>query len=260
VPMRWLYRFGALAVLGTLGWLWWATAQFRSPGPEYQRQNLWDCFAPDRHILSYEEMPLGYTLALLAAEDPDFWRHGGLNLQRIGRVLLDNTVSGRFAQGGSTLTLQLARNLFQSEAKHLARHRRVLADTLRLEASLEKTDILELYVDQFYVYRDGYGLAYASRFYFDKEPTELSLEEGAFIAGMLPSPTSYNPFRDDKSRLRAHERTAYVLEHVAEIPAESLVGPLRARPAAVEVARWLQAEARARGQECFELPFVRGAW
>jgi len=131
--------------------------------------------------------------------------------------MIANRQAGRVVQGGSTLTQQAAKNLFKREGRSLEEKIKELCYAWRLEAHYSKEKILEFYANQFYVSGNGLGLGVAAKYYFDKDASELSLVENAFIAGSVKRPNYYNPFiKSDEAaaqaaRQRAKERTAYVL-------------------------------------------------
>ena len=125
-------------------------------------------------------------------------------------------------QGGSTLTQQTAKNLFKRESRSLKAKIKELMQAFRLEYYFSKEKILEFYCNQFYVSGNGHGLGVAARYFFDKEPAELTLVETAFIAGCVKQPNYYNPFlkknREDpiEARKRAMIRVRYVLGQMRE--------------------------------------------
>ena len=131
--------------------------------------------------------------AIVAIEDQRFYDHRGFNLIRIGFAALANLRHGRAAQGGSTITQQLARLNFLTPEKTLRRKAQELIVALRIEGSYTKNQILELYLNKVY-FGDGlYGIEAASRGYFGKSARDLSLAEAALIAGLVKSPSAYDP-------------------------------------------------------------------
>lgn len=170
-----------------------------------------------RQYLPYNEIPKDFVNALLAAEDNQFFHHFGLDLPGIVRAMLANLKAGRVVQGGSTITQQTAKNLFKRESRSIEAKIKELLYALRLEHRYSKEKILEFYTNQFFVSGNGHGLGVASRYFFDKEPKELTLLECAFIAGSVKRPNYYNPFlkknvaNADEVRSRCDERVRYVL-------------------------------------------------
>ncbi|WP_310600433.1 transglycosylase domain-containing protein [Desulfobulbus sp.] len=170
-----------------------------------------------RQYLTYDQIPKNFVNALLAAEDNQFFSHFGLDIPGIGRAMLANLRAGKVVQGGSTITQQTAKNLFKRESRSLQAKLKELLYALRLEHRYSKEKILEFYTNQFFVSGNGHGLGVAARFFFDKEPKDLTLLECAFIAGSVKRPNYYNPFlkknlaNADEVRQRSEERVRYVL-------------------------------------------------
>jgi penicillin-binding protein 1A len=138
-------------------------------------------------------LPRHVTGAVVATEDRRFFEHYGLDPAGLGRAFFANLRAGRFAQGGSTLTQQLAKNLFLTPERTLSRKVEELALALWLELRLSKPDILELYLNRVYFGGGAYGIEAASQRYFDKSARELTLGEAALIAGLLKAPSKYSP-------------------------------------------------------------------
>jgi len=133
------------------------------------------------------------THAIIAIEDQRFYDHGGIDLVRIGAAALENLRAGRAAQGGSTLTQQLARQSFLSADKTLRRKLKEAVLAWRIERTFSKNQILEMYLNKVY-FGDGlYGIEAASRGYFGKSAGDLSVDEAALLAGLIQSPSSYAP-------------------------------------------------------------------
>ena len=173
-----------------------------------------------RQYLSYDQIPQRFVQALVAAEDSRFFHHFGVDVAGIIRAMVANFKAGRIVQGGSTLTQQTAKNLFKREGRSYQAKLKELLFALRLEYRYSKEKILEFYSNQFYVSGNGHGLGVAARYYFDKNPAELSLLECAFIAGSVKRPNYYNPFTKKNkkqvglTRKRADERAGYVLRNM----------------------------------------------
>ncbi len=146
--------------------------------------------------------------AVLATEDRRFYRHFGLDVLGTARALLRNLVSGSYVAGGSTITQQLAKNLYLTPERSLTRKIRELFLALWLEARLSKDQILELYLNRVYFGAGAWGVEAASRTYFDKPARQLNLAEAAMLAGLLKAPSRYAPTRD---LARARARAATVL-------------------------------------------------
>jgi penicillin-binding protein 1A len=138
-------------------------------------------------------LPRHAANAVIATEDRRFFEHPGLDPWGLLRAAVANMRSGRFVQGGSTLTQQLAKNLYLSSDRTLARKLEELALAIWLEARLSKSDILELYLNRVYLGSGAYGIDAAARRYFGKSARKLTLAESAVIAGLLKAPSRYSP-------------------------------------------------------------------
>lgn len=152
-----------------------------------------------RRYVHFEEMPQCLIDAIMASEDADFFSHPGFNPISIARAMLANLKASiesldlRIVQGGSTLTQQTAKNLFKRKDRSLKEKLRELINALRLEAHYSKEEILEFYLNQFYVNANGRGVGIAAEYFFNKDVSELDLVECAFIAGSVKGPDQYNP-------------------------------------------------------------------
>jgi penicillin-binding protein 1A len=152
-----------------------------------------------------ELLPKRVIDAVIATEDRKFWTHWGLDPAGLIRAAFVNLRSGRFAQGGSTLTQQLAKNLFLSPERTLSRKVEELVLALWLEMRLTKEQILELYLNRVYFGGGAYGIEAAAQRYFDKSARALTLAEAAVIAGLLKAPSRYAPTSSPKLALiRSH--------------------------------------------------------
>lgn len=145
------------------------------------------------HYVPLSEMPDYYPKMLVAVEDKRFYRHYGFDIISIVKAVKRNVVEQAYAAGGSTITQQLAKNLFYSHEKLLSRKIYELWTAIQLERLFSKDEILEMYINVIYYGQDAYGLAAAAKTYFKKAPGALSLEESALLVGILPAPSVYNP-------------------------------------------------------------------
>lgn len=175
-----------------------------------------------RQYVKYSQIPSDFVNALVAAEDGRFFHHFGFDPVGIMRAMVENIRAGRVVQGGSTLTQQTAKNLFERKDRSYKAKLKELLYALRLEYHYPKEKIFEFYANQFYVSGNGHGLGVAARYYFDKKPSELTLVECAFIAGSVKRPNYYNPFIKkteegaERARQRARVRLRYVLDKMRE--------------------------------------------
>ncbi len=138
-------------------------------------------------------LPAHVIQAVVATEDRRFFQHWGLDPTGLLRAAMTNLRSGRYTQGGSTITQQLAKNLFLSPDRTLARKIEELVLAVWLEVRLSKQDILELYLNRVYFGGGAYGIEAAAQRYFEKSARELTFSEAALIAGLLKAPSKYSP-------------------------------------------------------------------
>ncbi|HEX3764654.1 MAG TPA: transglycosylase domain-containing protein [Kofleriaceae bacterium] len=165
-----------------------------------------------REIVPFERMPQRLIDAFLAVEDHDFYHHGGLYWKGIGRAVWANLTAGDFAQGGSTITQQVAKQFLGSE-KSLARKGKEAIMARRLEARYSKNAILAVYMNHIYLGSGAWGVAAAARRYFQKDLDQLTLAECALIAGLAKAPTAFSPVRSQKLAI---ERRNVVLDKIAQ--------------------------------------------
>jgi penicillin-binding protein 1A len=188
-----------------------------------------------RKYIHYEDIPKVFIKAIVAAEDKNFFEHPGFDVKAILRAIFANFRAGQTVQGGSTITQQTAKNIFKRERRSYLSKLKELIQALLLERAYTKEEILELYINQFFVTGFGRGLSIASEYFFDKEAKDLDLVEAAFIAGCVKAPYRYNPFtkkseagRKEARRL-ANLRKNYVLSNMHELNFISTEDYLRAR-------------------------------
>lgn len=161
----------------------------------------------------YEEMPQIYVEAVISAEDHRFWSHGGIDVVAIGRAVWNDIRTLSFAEGGSTITQQLAKNLFFTQDKKLERKFAEMFAAFDLESQYSKKEIFELYVNTIYFGSGYYGIYDAAQGYFGKEPSQLSDYECVLLAGLPNAPSAYSP---DSSPELAEQRMGQVLTRMVE--------------------------------------------
>ncbi len=130
--------------------------------------------------------------SVVLTEDSSFWTHNGFDLQELEKSLKTNMQKGRYVRGGSTLTQQLAKNMFLSKDKTLSRKAMEAIITMRIEKVLAKKEILERYLNVVQFGKSIFGVKQASQHYFSKSPSQLSIVESAFLTFLLPSPEKYS--------------------------------------------------------------------
>ncbi|NQX79930.1 MAG: transglycosylase domain-containing protein, partial [Hyphomicrobiaceae bacterium] len=159
------------------------------------------------------EIPDHMIKALLATEDRRFFEHIGVDFIGTFRALIENIRANDFVQGGSTITQQLAKNLFLSPERSITRKIKEVYLSLWLEARLSKDQILKLYLDRSYLGGGAFGVEAAAQFYFGKSIRHVSMAEAAMIAGLFKAPTRYAPHINlIQSRLRANEVLSNLVE------------------------------------------------
>ena len=172
-------------------------------------------FGEKRRIpVKYDDIPPRLINAFLASEDDRFFEHPGVDYQGLLRATYSLIATGEKAQGGSTITMQLARNFFLSSEKTYLRKLKEIILALQIERDLTKKEILALYLNKIYLGKRAYGIGAAANVYYGKSLKELTLAEMAMIAGLPKAPSKYNPIADPK---RAKQRRNYVLRRMSKV-------------------------------------------
>jgi len=165
-----------------------------------------------RHLTPIAEIPVVMKQAVLAIEDARFYQHGGVDYIGMARAALANL--GRIkSQGASTITMQVARNVYLSTEKTYTRKIYEILLTFKLEHLLSKDQILEIYMNQIFLGNRAYGFAAASETYFGKPLQHISIAEAAMLAGLPKAPSAYNPINNPK---RARSRQLYIIDRMLE--------------------------------------------
>lgn len=141
----------------------------------------------------YEDIPENYINAVVSVEDHRFFEHDGIDIISLARAIIVNVTNRSISQGGSTITQQLAKNLYFTQEQELSRKVAEVFMTSHLEKNLSKEKILELYINTAYFGDGYYGLGQASNGYFGKEPKDLTLYECTLLAGVPNAPSIYAP-------------------------------------------------------------------
>lgn len=174
-----------------------------------------------RHYVLLKEIPKHMLDAVVAAEDDAFYRHPGVDFVSTARALVRNITTGR-REGASTITQQTVKNLYGRPVTNYRAKFTEALNAFKMERVYSKEEILEFYLNQFHVTGNGRGVGVAAKYYFDKEVTDLTLTEAAFIAGSVKGPERYNPFTkrtkeaQEKARVDAKNRKNYVLRRMFE--------------------------------------------
>ena len=173
-------------------------------------------YAKERRLyIPIQAVPKRVTDAFIAAEDKNFWEHGGIDLTGIARAVITNLENWgkRRPQGASTITQQVAKNFLVGSETSIHRKIKEALLAMRIERAYTKQKILELYLNEIYLGLGAYGVAAASLIYFDKSVHELAIEEVAYLAALPKAPTNLHPYRQ---RERALERRNWVIDRMVE--------------------------------------------
>jgi penicillin-binding protein 1A len=148
----------------------------------------------NREVIPLDKISPNLKRAVLASEDGHFYNHHGINPVGVGRAVVVNFVAGGVKEGGSTVTMQLVKNLFLSQKRAFTRKIAEAVLAIRLEQILSKNQILEMYLNQVYWGHNNYGVQTAARTYFNKSAEYLTLGESAMMAGLIQAPEEFSPF------------------------------------------------------------------
>jgi len=170
--------------------------------------------AEGRYWVSINQIPKFLQNAVVAIEDSRFFEHGGIDIKGITRALVKDVMQREMAEGGSTITQQLIKNKYLSAEKTLDRKLKEARLAMEFERKYTKKQILEMYFNEIYYGNGAWGIAQASRLYYDKTPAQLSDDECALLAGVSKAPNRYNP-RGEPSKVKA--RRNLVLRRMAEL-------------------------------------------
>ena len=164
-----------------------------------------------RTPLNYDQIPKDLINAFLAAEDDGFYTHNGVDVNGLLRATVQLITSGRIQSGGSTITMQVAKNFFLSHERVFSRKFNEILLALEIERNLSKEDILELYLNKIYLGNRAYGIEAAAQVYYGKSINNLSLAQMAMIAGLPKAPSRYNPLANPE---RSLERRDWILRRM----------------------------------------------
>lgn len=171
-------------------------------------------FGEKRRIpLTLDEIPENLKQAVIAAEDDRFYEHPGVDYKGILRAVFNLATTGERTQGGSTITMQVARNFFLDRERTYSRKLREILLALEIEKELSKDEILALYLNRNYMGNRAYGVGAAAELYYGKPVGELNLAQVAMMAGLYKAPSKYNPLANES---RARLRRDYVLRRMQE--------------------------------------------
>jgi len=192
------------------------TVQMQVPLRIYTSDNkLMAEYGEKRRIpLSYEQFPPQMIQAILAAEDDRFFEHPGVDYQGILRAVFELVKTGHKSQGGSTITMQVARNFFLSPEKSFMRKINEIVLSFKIEHELSKEEIIALYLNKIFLGHRSYGFAAAAQTYFGRSIDQLTVDEFAVLAGLPKAPSTLNPVTNPEA---AKNRRDYVLRRMSEL-------------------------------------------
>ncbi len=184
--------------------------QFQTPLQVFSKDNkLIAEFGEKRRTpISYDQIPTNFVRALQAAEDSRFFEHNGVDLQGLARAVVQLISTGKKQGGGSTITMQVAKNFFLTREKSYSRKFSEILLALKIENSLSKEEIFELYINKIYLGHRSYGIQAASFVYYGKDINDISLAQLAMIAGLPKAPSAFNPITNPQ---RAIERRNWII-------------------------------------------------
>jgi penicillin-binding protein 1A len=168
----------------------------------------------DRQIVPFGAFPHQTVRAVLAIEDHAFFQHGPLDFRSIARAAIADLLAGHIVQGGSTIAQQLVKDTVTGDAQTLTRKLHEAVDAIRLEHTYSKRQILGMYLNEVYLGSGVYGFAAAAQYYFDERPEQLTLAQSALLAGLIESPSYYDPLASPN---RALARRNVVLSRMAAL-------------------------------------------
>src|SRR6516165_8132291 len=230
-----------LILVGCFYFTWSLTFDLKEVGKIPERSWVYDMDGKvysrlrgeNRILVEPDKVSVLFKKALLAREDVRFYKHHGIDPVGIARALLRNIGYLRIREGGSTITQQLARNSFSLGGRDLNRKILEAFVAFRIESSYSKDQILGFYINRIYFGSGLYGLETASRAYFGKPSSELSLSEAAMLAVLIRSPNRYSPFSNMEGAVTQRDE---VLDRMAQLKMISVADATGAKKSAVRVA------------------------
>jgi len=192
-----------------------------------------DLYRENRVPVDVTKLPDHVKNAIIAIEDDQFYNHHGINFTAFGRAILVNLRDWSFSQGGGTITMQLARNVFLTQKKTIMRKLEEFLWAVQIERKYSKDEILEAYLNEFYLNHGVYGIEAGARTFFGKAAADLTVSEAALIAGVIRWPSRYSPFVNPDI---AVDRRNFVLSRMEEVGYLSPAEAAAAKEEALELA------------------------
>lgn len=180
-------------------------------------------YAENRDPVTLKQVPMHVQNAFIATEDERFYKHSGIDIRGTFRALVTDILSGHKEEGGSTITQQLARNAYLSDEKTWFRKFKEMAIAIDLERKYSKKQILNMYLNQLYFGHGIYGVQMASKFFFNKNASQLTEDEGALLAALPKGPNGYSPILHPKKALERRNLVLTLLQKNGYLSAEEAV-------------------------------------
>ena len=195
---------------------WWRTQPVETT--MFMRLDYWADLKPIQQTWrDYDDISNNFKHAILAAEDAKFMQHHGFDIQGIQDALARNSEQGKIVAGGSTISQQLAKNLFLYNQRSFIRKGQEAIATWMMERMWSKQRILEVYMNSVEFGQNIYGVEAAAQYYYGKSAKSLSREQAAFLAALLPNPKYYQDHRDDR-KLQNRKRSILKYMNATQIP------------------------------------------
>lgn len=176
-----------------------------------------------------EDLPKEYINAVIATEDRRFYKHNGIDIIAIGRAIITDIKEMKFVEGGSTITQQVAKNIYFSQEKSAIRKIAEFFMAIQMEKVYDKDEIFELYVNTSYFGSGYYCIADATKGYFDKKPSEMDLYDSSLLAGIPNAPSIYDPTKNPDLAMQRQRQVLLKMvdnEYLSEEEAEAAMGVL----------------------------------
>jgi penicillin-binding protein 2A len=183
-------------------------------------EEVMQLFVENREPVMLQEIPEHVQEAFISVEDARFREHQGFDFRSIGRALYRDFLAGAKVEGGSTITQQLAKNVFLSNEKTFFRKTNEVLIAMNLERKFSKNEILEMYLNRIYFGHGAYGVQAASKMYFNKDIQDLSIEEGALLAGLPKAPNSYSPITHPERSKQRRDLVLTLMERQGQLSSE----------------------------------------
>ncbi|MDR6555181.1 PBP1A family penicillin-binding protein [Paenibacillus qinlingensis] len=194
----------------------------------------------------FKDIPQVLIDAIVAVEDRRFYEHKGVDMKSIVRAVARDVLKGSYSEGASTITQQLARNLFLTADKTVGRKLREAAYAIQIESSYSKDDILEMYLNKIYFGEGSWGVQGAAKTYFNKNVTDLTLPEAAVLAALPKAPSHYSPFQNEEQALERRNTVLKLMQKEGKISQEEYEKAAAAALGAVKTVNTNEAKGRYR--------------